>query len=101
VIHSTLAGTEEGLRLGISRGSAKRTGILLLGMFLYGLFFTYLGFALSTLLLLLLLSKAIGKQGWGSTILWSLFLTALAYMLFCVALKVQLPVGIGDLKGRI
>jgi hypothetical protein len=93
-IRSTVLRTEKGLRLGISPEGAKRTGMLLLGIFLYALFFTYLGFALSTFLLLFSLSRGIGRQSWTLTTIWSLLLTILAYLLFYVALKVQLPTGL-------
>jgi len=62
--------------------------------FAYGFALTYLGFFLTTFLFMLFLLKAIEPQRWARTLITSFSVSAAAYMLFEVLLKVQLPLGI-------
>ena len=63
-------------------------------LFLYGLVFTYLGFILSTFLLLLFLFKAIEPQKWYVAISGSIISTLTAYGVFQLWLGSQLPRGL-------
>ena len=60
----------------------------------YNFTFAYLGFILSTVLLLLFLFKAIEPQKWSIAIAGALIASLASYVLFARWLDVQLPVGI-------
>ncbi len=60
----------------------------------YNFTFAYLGFILSTILLLLFLFKAIEPQKWSVAVSGALVASVASYVLFARWLDVQLPVGI-------
>jgi putative tricarboxylic transport membrane protein len=72
----------------------RKTVLVLLALFLYGLLLEWAGFIVMTLLLLIFLLRAIEKKTWLFTLLMSLTATALSYLLFETALQSQLPKGL-------
>ena len=74
--------------------SRRKIVLLLSGLLAYGFALTYLGFFLTTFLFMLFLLKAIEPQRWARTLITSFSVSAAAYILFEVLLKVQLPLGI-------
>ena len=62
-------------------------------LLIYNFTFAYLGFILSTILLLLFLFKAIEPQKWSIAITGALVASIVSYVLFARWLDVQLPVG--------
>jgi hypothetical protein len=62
-------------------------------LFMYGLLFNWIGFALCTFLFTGFCLKAIGKKKWLTVIGISLTVTILAYMLFVEWLQIQFPKG--------
>jgi putative tricarboxylic transport membrane protein len=63
-------------------------------LLIYNFTFAYLGFILSTILLLFFLFKAIEPQKWSIAIAGAVVASLAAYVLFARWLDVQLPVGI-------
>jgi hypothetical protein len=59
----------------------------------YGLLIEFLGFVISTLLLLLFLFRYIGNQKWWIAFAGTSLVTVAAHLIFKVGLKVQLPRG--------
>jgi hypothetical protein len=74
--------------------SPRKLSLLLGALFAYGVALMFLGFFLTTLLFMIFLLKAIEPQKWGASLIASFSVSAAAYILFEVLLKVQLPVGI-------
>ena len=73
--------------------------LVLISIFLYALLMETLGFILVTLLLLLFLLGVIEKKKWGFTIFVSAGVTAIAYLVFEICLRSQLPKGLlGSLR---
>lgn len=68
--------------------------LVMLGLFLYTLALEPLGFAPSTLILLVLLMKIVAPQPWPRAVLMALFVTLAAHLIFDVWLGSQLPRGI-------
>ena len=67
---------------------------VILGLFLYTLTFSYLGFSLSTMILLVFLFKAIEPQKWSVALGGALITSLLSFVIFARWLDVQLPRGI-------
>ena len=67
---------------------------VLISLFLYALLMEQLGFVIVTLLLFLFLLGVIEKKGWVFTVLVSLAVTCIAYLVFEVGLQSQLPKGV-------
>jgi len=67
---------------------------VLAALFLYATVFTFLGFILSTFLLLTFLFKAVEPQSWMKAILGAIISTLTAYALFHLWLGSQLPRGL-------
>jgi len=67
---------------------------VMVALFLYATAFTYLGFVLSTFLLLTFLFKAVEPQSWTKAILGAFTSTLITYGLFHLWLGVQLPRGL-------
>jgi len=86
------SGTE--LMLKVSRNAFKKLGPVMGSLLLYALFFPYLGFPLTTFLLLLLLFKGGDPRGWLKPTLLAGGATIFAYFLFSVLLSCELPRGI-------
>ena len=59
----------------------------------YGIFFSFLGFAISTFLLMSLLVGVVGRQRLRLTLSVCLITVVSAYLLFVVALGVPVPSG--------
>jgi putative tricarboxylic transport membrane protein len=59
----------------------------------YGIFLKYLGFSVSTFLLMMLLVWVVGRQRLRLAFVVSFLTVAFAYLLFVVALRLQLPAG--------
>jgi len=83
-----------GLTLKVSRNAFKKLGLVMGALLLYALLFQYLGFPLTTFLLLLLLFKGGDPQSWLKPTLLAGGATIFAYFLFSVLLSCELPRGI-------
>ena len=68
--------------------------LVLISVFLYAFFMETLGFIPVTLLLFLFLLGVIEKKRWGATIFVSIVVTVVAYLIFEICLKSQLPKGL-------
>ena len=64
----------------------------------YTLILEKVGFAVSTFFLLLLLFKAIGSRKWSLSLMVSVLTVVVAYFVFVVLLKVELPLGLLELR---
>lgn len=71
----------------------KKIFSVLAALVLYAYVFTYLGFILSTVLLLLFLFKAVEPQKWSWAVLGAVISTLTAYGVFQLWLGSQLPRG--------
>ena len=67
---------------------------LMLALFLYAAIFHWLGFILSTCLLLIFLFKGLEPQRWGMALLLSAVTIAVCYLVFSVFLELQFPPGL-------
>ena len=81
----------EGAAFG-KRGLAKIIPVLL-SLFLYAMLMERLGFLIVTLLLFVFLLRMIEKKKWWLTVLVSLSVTAISYLIFEVGLQSQPPKG--------
>jgi hypothetical protein len=90
----TRAPQAEGAAFG-KRGVAKIIPVLL-SLFLYAMLMEQLGFLIVTLLLFMFLLRVIEKKKWWLTVLVSLSVTAISYLVFEVLLQSQLPKGVLD-----
>jgi hypothetical protein len=77
------------------RGLTKIIPVLL-SLFLYAMLMERLGFLIVTLLLFVFLLRMIEKKKWWLTVLVSLSVTAISYLIFEVGLQSQLPKGVLD-----
>ena len=77
-----------------SRGRLGKIFWVLLAAFLYALLMEMAGFILVTLMLFLFLLGIIEKRPWPFSVMVSVAVTALSYLVFEVWLKSQLPRGI-------
>lgn len=68
--------------------------LVLISLFLYALFIERLGFLIATLLLFFFLLGVVEKKRWWFTVLVSLVVTALSYLVFEMGLQSQLPKGL-------
>ncbi len=76
-------------------GTRWHKGVYVVGALLaYNFIFGYLGFILSTILLLLFLFKAIEPQKWSVAVAGALIASLASYVLFARWLDVQLPLGV-------
>lgn len=66
--------------------------------FLYGFSIQYLGFLLSTFLLIFVLLKILGSRKWLSPCLISILTTLGSYLLFDVWLQIRLPAGLFGIR---
>jgi putative tricarboxylic transport membrane protein len=71
----------------------KKILCVLISLILYAYFFTFLGFLLSTTILLIFLFKAVGSQRWSVAIIGAISSALVAYLVFYVWLGSQLPKG--------
>jgi putative tricarboxylic transport membrane protein len=70
---------------------------VVVALVLYAYFFQWLGFIVSTILLLIFLFKAIEPQRWSVAIGGAVATAVLAYLLFAVYLGAQLPKGVFEI----
>jgi hypothetical protein len=71
----------------------KKPILILVILAAYGVFFNFLGFLLSTFLLMMLLVWIFGRRKLHVALIVSIFTVALSYGLFVIALGLPLPVG--------
>jgi putative tricarboxylic transport membrane protein len=72
--------------------SFARLMLTLLAIFIYGFFLKPAGFLLTTFVFLVFVLRWVGREGWISTLSFSLSTAVLSYLLF-TALQVELPRG--------
>jgi len=78
----------------VSKGSIGRLLLVFVALFLYAIFLEVVGFVIVSFLLTILLFAVFGSQSYTGTILKAFVSTGLAYVLFEVLLKSNLPRGI-------
>ncbi len=79
----------------VSRALIPRSVLYMIGiLFGYRFSLPIFGYSLSTLLLLIMLLKIIGRQKWCMTMAWSLLITTTSALLFILWLHVPFPKGI-------
>jgi putative tricarboxylic transport membrane protein len=71
--------------------------LTLAAMLVYVVIFGWLGFVLSTFVVMIFLVWAVGRAPWHVSLITALSITIASYLLFEVALDAQLPKGILDL----
>ena len=76
------------------KGNTSKILLVLVSLFLYGLLMEHLGFLIVTLLLFLYLLGIIEKKKWLFTVVVSLIVTIISYLIFEVGLQSQLPKGL-------
>ena len=87
--------TPERDRAPLWRGVGWLRGVrLLAALFLYASTFQFLGFIVSTFLLLVYMFKGLEPQSWRSALLLSAATVAICYLVFGVFLKLQFPPGV-------
>jgi putative tricarboxylic transport membrane protein len=98
----SLAVLVQSVRLGPKVGEMKAIWSMIrwphvsvtLSLVIYGYLFYYLGFVLSSFLLLLFLFKAVEPQKWSVAILGAILTALVAYLVFQVWLGTTLPAGL-------
>ncbi len=75
------------------RGSWVKILLCLLALVFYMLFLDYLGYLLTTAVLLFFLTKAVGKKGWAASIFVAILVSLGSYLMFRKGLGVLLPGG--------
>jgi putative tricarboxylic transport membrane protein len=85
---------EEAKGLIFEKGNTTKVVLVLVSLFLYGVLMERLGFLIVTLLLFLFLLGIIEKKKWLFTVLVSLIVTIISYLVFEVGLQSQLPKGL-------
>ena len=91
---ATLFASGPGLAVRVSGNAFKKLGLVLGALLLYALFFMFLGFPLTTFLLLLLLFKGGEPRMWVKPAVMAAGATVFTYFLFRVLLSCELPRGI-------
>ena len=71
----------------------KKVLYLVLALASYGLVLERLGYTLTTILLFIFILKGISSQKWYVAVVGSLFASLGSYIIFHLALKIQLPAG--------
>jgi uncharacterized membrane protein len=71
----------------------KKVLYLVLALASYGLVLERLGYTLTTILLFIFILKGISSQKWYVALVGSLFASLGSYIIFHLALKIQLPAG--------
>ena len=74
-------------------GGMKRILFTILGLFVFTIAISYMGFALTTFLFILFILRSIGRQKWSVVFLISILITCFSYFIFKLWLKVDLPSG--------
>jgi len=91
---ATIFASGPGLTVKVSWNAFKKLALVIGVMLLYALFFQFLGFPLTTFLLLMLLFKGGEPRVWLKPILLAGAATVFTYFLFSVLLSCELPRGI-------
>jgi putative tricarboxylic transport membrane protein len=95
LLGQALKGKNEGsIPAWVSTGGLKRLGLTLGILLFFAVFFEYLGYLISTFLLIFILVKAIGNRKWWVAVLFALLSTLGSYLIFGILLKTPLPPGI-------
>jgi putative tricarboxylic transport membrane protein len=95
LIRAWMSKKTEGTKTSIFHGeNILKILLVLFSVFLYAFFMETLGFIVVTLLLLIFLLGIIEKKKWCYTIFVSAGVTAIAYLLFEIWLRSQLPKGL-------
>jgi putative tricarboxylic transport membrane protein len=76
----------------------KRLIVVVASLLSYTLILEKVGFAVSTFFLLFLLFKAIGSRKWSFSLIVSVLTVAVSYFVFVILLKVELPLGLLELR---
>lgn len=74
--------------------TVRRLSISLIILFLYPISLDVLGFLITTFLFMVLILRCLEPQGWKTVLVTASLTSIVAYVLFEVLLKVQLPRGI-------
>jgi hypothetical protein len=85
---------DEGREIVFKKSNLTKVFLVLISLFLYSLFMERLGFLIVTLLLFIFLLGVIEKKRWSFTLVVSLIVTAMAYLVFEKGLQSQLPAGL-------
>ncbi|OGP87573.1 MAG: hypothetical protein A2157_17595, partial [Deltaproteobacteria bacterium RBG_16_47_11] len=93
LIYSFLQGSSEGKVFWRDKKQWPKVVTTLLMMLIYTIAFPYLGFFVSTLLLMFFLFKAIGGMNWKISLAGAILTSSCFYLVFKVWLKVQFPGG--------
>ena len=95
LIRAWMSKKTEGTKISIFSGeNIPKILLVLISLFLYAFFMETLGFIVVTLLLLIFLLGIIEKKKLGYTIFVSAGVTAIAYLIFEIWLRSQLPRGL-------
>jgi putative tricarboxylic transport membrane protein len=95
LIRAWMSKKTEGTKISIFGGeNIPKILLVLISLFLYAFFMETLGFIVVTLLLLIFLLGIIEKKKFGYTIFVSAGVTAIAYLIFEIWLRSQLPRGL-------
>jgi putative tricarboxylic transport membrane protein len=95
LIRGWMSKKTEGTKISIfGRENIPKILLVLISLFLYAFFMETLGFIVVTLLLLIFLLGIIEKKKFGYTIFVSAGVTAIAYLIFEIWLRSQLPRGL-------
>ena len=78
----------------LGKGRVAKIVLVLLSLFLYAFFMEWLGFLIVTLLFFIFLLGVIEKKRWLFSVLVSLIVTAISYLVFEMGLQSQLPKGL-------
>lgn len=62
-------------------------------LIMYALLLEKIGFVITTLVILLILFRAVGSQKWSSVLVSSILTVLFTYLVFVIILKVELPYG--------
>jgi len=76
------------------KGRITKIVLVLLSLFLYALLMEWLGFLIVTLLFFIFLLGVIEKKRWWFSVMVSLIVTAISYLVFETGLQSQLPKGL-------
>jgi putative tricarboxylic transport membrane protein len=91
-VQAVLSSTSAKAKFFPREDSFARLVLALLALFIYGFFLKPAGFVLTTFVFLVFVLRWIGREGWISTLSFSLSTAVLSYLLF-TALQVELPRG--------
>jgi putative tricarboxylic transport membrane protein len=95
LLGQALKGKNEGtIPAWVGKGGWKRLGLTLGILFFFAVSFEYLGYLISTFLLIFILVKAFGNRKWWVAVFFALLSAFGSYLIFGILLKTPLPPGI-------